>query len=286
MYTGNDLKSLEHNGLSWSYALHGKGTHALVALHGFGQNSEAFNFLIPHLDEMNVQLISVNLFHHGGNALNNKRTTHEPATQREMALFFRHFLNSLNLTKVNAIGYSLGGRVLLSLLQECPDVFSNVLFVAPDGFTKNIYYQFATQNPLGRWISAKTNANPKPLISFAKGLHKTKLLPSYALKLAQMHLGDEENRNQVYAAWMSHRKLNPSPKKAGEAALLNDVNCGIIFGKYDKVIPAIEASRLTPHFGEYLFWMVLEKGHLLLGEALVVHIQDFLQNPEHFSHSS
>ena len=75
-----------------------------------------------------------------------------------------------NLKTFYLLGYSMGGRIALRLLQQIPKQIEKVVLLAPDGLHKNFWYRFATHTIVGRNLFYKSMKNPRLLFSIAKKL--------------------------------------------------------------------------------------------------------------------
>ena len=114
-------------------------SRVVVAFHGFGRPMEEMGNYLPLFDEATAML-SIGLCHHNGSTA--------PERERPCRAFPERFhraiegwLESLlpeNHTEVakELLGYSLGGRIALTLFEHAPETWSGIRLLAPDGFRK------------------------------------------------------------------------------------------------------------------------------------------------------
>ncbi len=76
-----------------------------------------------------------------------------------------------------------------------------------------------------------------------------------------------EKRLRVYEVWTCMRQMMPDKQLCRQLLEAHRINTLLIFGRYDRVIPPVLASRFVN--GKFMSKViVLEKGHQLLSEQL------------------
>src|SRR5690606_4700241 len=81
-------------------------------------------------------------------------------SKEELNDLFESFLKKEQIDKISLMGYSLGGRVALCLLEKFGPSIEKVLLMASDGLIRNSYYAFVTRNGLGRFLFKKVVHSP------------------------------------------------------------------------------------------------------------------------------
>ena len=134
----------------------------LVALHGFGRTCEDFAILEPSLGTI-YTIYAFDLHFHGKSPSYPHRAE-TPFTPHEIAVFFSAFAEEKKVAKFSILGYSLGGRIALNLVEQCPDRIERTFLAAPDGLkTKPWYRRLAGSGP-GRWPTAVSLSSQGPLM--------------------------------------------------------------------------------------------------------------------------
>lgn len=103
----------------------------MIALHGFGDESGTFETIDPFLAQ-NKWIIALDLPFHGNTTWNKSECTREDMVQILRMLLERTRKNSCIL-----LGFSLGGRLVLSLWPEMREDVERLILIAPDGVATN-----------------------------------------------------------------------------------------------------------------------------------------------------
>lgn len=131
--------TLTINAIDLYYEIHGTGK-PLLLLHGFTGTGAA---LIPLFQDLtnNYQLIIPDLRGHGRSTNPSNQFTH-----RQAALDIFGLLDHLNISQVEASGFSAGGNILLHMATQQPDRIKNMAIVSATPYfpdeARNIMRQF------------------------------------------------------------------------------------------------------------------------------------------------
>ena len=128
------------------YKVEGNGK-ALVFIHGLSDNLRYWEVLADNLKE-DYQVIRMDLRGHGKTDLGNDEISVELFAED-----LNDLLISLNLEKVNLIGFSLGGAVALDFSIKYPEKVSSIVlmssFSKSDEYLTNIFMQFKNSLEIG-----------------------------------------------------------------------------------------------------------------------------------------
>lgn len=120
--TRAEQRSMEVNGITLSYQVHGEG-EPLVLLHGFGGCGDMWSDFMPALSAR-YQLIIPDLRGHGGSTNPSGRFT-----MRDSATDLLALLDALKLPRVRAMGVSAGGMTLLHAATREPARFEALVLI-------------------------------------------------------------------------------------------------------------------------------------------------------------
>ena len=129
------------NNLALEYLTFGKGSNIILAFHGFGRKAEDF-LLFEKILEEKYTVISFNFFHHGNSSYPNDRIEKNTLSVEELNDFFEYFLKEKNISRFSLMGYSMGGKICLSLLEKFANRIDDIFLFAPDGIKINFWYGF------------------------------------------------------------------------------------------------------------------------------------------------
>ncbi len=215
-----------------SYQKFGNGPKTLLAFHGYGQNSEALLPIGKALGDL-YTVYSFDLFFHGKSKwLNGEIPLEKAYWQRIMNAFFQTY----NIQQYSLLGYSMGAKFVLALLEYHPDKIEKVWLMAPDGIKTNGWYSLATYPFFLRKIFKSIITKPKILFILIKLLHAIKLLDRGLMKFVRLEMDNEEKRRRVYFSWVVFRHLSFDITHISNLINKHHISVTIILGKFDKVI--------------------------------------------------
>lgn len=248
-----------------SYFEFGNGNKIILCFHGYGESAESFLFLETLLAK-DFRIISIDAPFHG------KTLWHEGLNftcgdLREII----SLITPKNEQPFYLLGYSMGGRIALSLLQAMPSQIERIVLLATDGLHKNFWYWFSTQTFIGQKIFAFTMKYPKAFFLLLKLAGKLKLINNSIDKVTHYYVDDATERKLLYERWITMRKFKPD---AGKIALLinqNKIAARFLFGKHDKIILS-KRSAVFKNDVENVKVELLDAGHQLLKEKYAADI--------------
>jgi pimeloyl-ACP methyl ester carboxylesterase len=271
----NNLSTTED--FSLEYAKFGAGKSVLLAFHGFGRHFSDFEILVPSMGKL-FTIYAINIFHHGNSAYPQNRIEKNTLKKEELAELFNQFFKANQIDRFSLIGYSLGGKVALTIAEYFAARLDHLILVAPDGIYINKWYKFAAINPLGRRLARWTMNHPKPFFKFADFLKWSKIVPPHLHRFAYIHFDTLEKRQLVYKVWMTFRRIDPDIAKIQELLNEHEVNTILVFGKFDRVIPPQIGERFVSKLKQENALHIMEAGHILLKEDLGILLEKLLRS--------
>jgi len=215
----------------------------VVAFHGFGRPlDEMANYLL--LYPAGTAMLSVGLSHHNGSTA--PKNDEPPVLRPELFhAALDSWVNSLlpeggDRPGRALLGYSLGGRIALTLFERNPEAWSGMILLAPDGFRKNPMYRFAVETRLGRATWAWTDRHADTVRSWIRAMRRMKIIPAHLEHFALHHTQDHAMRTLVAHTWKTHRAFWPTrngTKSAWDGLAAREVAVHAIFGSRDVIIP-------------------------------------------------
>jgi len=175
-------------------------------------------------------------------------------------------------SRLTLLGYSLGGRVALSLYEQVPEKIEKLLLLAPDGLKVNFWYWLSTQTWLGNRFFAFTMKYPGWFFGFLKLINGLKLLNASISKFVRYYIGKPELRQLLYNRWTALRKLKPDLKKVKEQVRENKTPVRLIYGMHDRIILSSVGEKFRVGIEDHCDLSVIHSGHQVLHEKHIAEI--------------
>ncbi len=245
------------------YTTYGNGKKKLLAFHGFGQSAKDYSsFSEAVQDEYTVY--SFDLFFHGESIWKKKE---KPLEKESLAKFISAFLEKENIKRFSLVGYSLGAKFSLTILEKFSAQIDSIVFIAPDGIKTNFWYSLATYPILLRRFFKVMIINPKPLFGLMRFLKKMRIVDKGLYKFATSQLITESQRNRVYYSWTVFRHLYFDITDIASLINIHQIKVKIYLGKFDNIITENNMGVLLKLLNDYDLNM-LDVGHSTLLNAV------------------
>jgi pimeloyl-ACP methyl ester carboxylesterase len=231
-----------------------QGPEWLVCLHGYGEDRNSFAFLVPYLSD-NYSVLALDLPFHGSTDWK-EGLLMEPA---DLLTIIRNCLPDVH--HFSLLGYSMGGRLALHLLQLVPENIRRILLIAPDGLHHNPWQRLATGSRIGNRLFAATMNNPSWLLRLAAAGAAIGIYDKKLLRFVRYYLNDAAEREYLYIRWTCFRRFRPDAKKIAVIAQECPVQIKLLFGQFDPVILSKHGIKLSR----------LSKGKIVVAEAAAGH---------------
>ena len=254
------------DGIQLHYLQWGSGKKLLLAFHGYGESAHLFDVLQPHL-EHEFTVVSIDLPYHGSSSW----APDHNLTGLALAAITERLMSMHQVSRVSLIGYSLGGRVCLAIMEQLPELMEKIVLLAPDGLRVDPYYSFFTQNRVGKLVFRDLLLRPMPYFRFMSVLHTLKLVHPKRYKFALHFLGDKERRQKLLEVWPAMRHIMPVPGIVKEVIRKHKIRLIIFMGAYDKIMPPSLARRFQSGL-DTVAVNIIDKGHRLLDHETAVQV--------------
>lgn len=233
------------------YRVIGHGDRALLAFHGYGQSSAYYQAMERALGS-DYTIYAFDLFFHGGSILHKSNM---PLTKPYLNEFIAHFLEKYNIERFSLMGFSMGGKFALTLVETMPERIEELFLIAPDGIKTSFWYNIATYPGWLQQLFKRTVLKPDLFFGLLRMLDKYNMVHKSLIRFAHYQMDSTPKRLRVYRSWIGFRELNFDIRHIVE--LLNKYKIPVIMflGEYDQIISPKRVG---------VFVKALDQGELVL----------------------
>lgn len=261
MTTATDVQFFESHRGRVAFRTFGNGPAVMLAFHGFGQDSTAYVPFHQLGDEFTVY--AIDLFLHG----ESQGTPGPLLTKADWQQLIGDFLHVQDIDRFLLVGFSLGGRFALTVLEAFANRIDQLWLIAPDGITRSVWYRAATTTPAGRWLFRSGLRHLSALNRVGHALVQMGLLNRTAMRFAELSLATPEQRKMVYDTWTQFRRIRPDLNAVADLLNTHSVTVRFFTGAFDRIVPGRYILPLTNRLRQYKL-TVLKTGHTHLIEQL------------------
>lgn len=241
---------------SLHYLFYKGGPDILLCFHGYGQEACVFEPLAHRLSSQ-YSILSFDLFYHGQSEWPNCEVGISGEFLSEM---ISNFLSDRSIEKVSLCGYSLGGKIVLGLVEKLVPLVQKILLIAPDGIQTNFWYSLATYPYWMRHLFKYSVQYPAPFFFLSGMLSQLRVLDKGVVRFAERQMNTTAKRRKVYCTWLVYRKIRPNIKKVALQLNQESIPVHFILGTYDRIVNRESLKPLTKRMNSFKIKM-LDKGH-------------------------
>lgn len=238
----------------------GSGGPIMICLHGFGETADTFLPLAGHMKNR-YTLIAVDLPLHGKTVWNEGMNC---LPSDIVGIIDK--IPGLPNTRFSLAGYSMGGRVALSVYEQIPQRVQQLILLAPDGIKINFWYWLATQTTQGNRLFQYLMNKPDIFFVITRMLKQCGMINLGIYNYVHQYLKKKEKRLQLYTIWTTMRKLKPGTKTIKSLVSANKTRITLFYGRYDRVIRHSTGSGFRKGLEDHCTLHILPCGHRLLQE--------------------
>lgn len=188
-----------------------------------------------------------------------------------------YFIKKYGGEKINLLGYSLGGRVCLNIVDLLPAQVEKMILVASDGLKFSRFYFFVTRTGIGRVFFKKFLSEQGKYIKWVDKLYARGMINKARHKFLKYYLSDAASRALVVKVWMNMSYLLPDIREVKRKIGTHKIATILIMGRYDRIIPPALAYKFKSG-SEQIEVMLVEKGHRIFGTETNTLIADKLKH--------
>jgi pimeloyl-ACP methyl ester carboxylesterase len=258
------------------YRQWGTGPRLVFAFHGYGESAGSFTFLGEAIG-MDFTLVAIDLPFHGQTEWNDG-LFFDP---RDLLFVLRGIEGALAsmqqlpgdpvsppapyLPAWWLLGYSMGGRIALQLLQNSPQLVDKLVLLAPDGLKLNPWYWLSTQTRPGNILFRATMRRPGWFFLLLRLGNGLQLVNPSVYKFTVQYINDDRVRQELYIRWTTMRGFRP--RLAVIAAIIRErqLPVRLVYGRYDRIIRWESADKFRKRgIAATCHLTLLPTGHQLL----------------------
>lgn len=244
--------------LQLHYLKIGVGKKLLLAFHGYGNDASLFTHFEQYLSK-EYTIYSFDLPHHGRSQCDDKHVLEK----KDVIKLVNTLKREMCVPQVSLIGYSMGGRLCLTLVELMPDAIEKVVLIASDGLVFNKFYFFLTHTTPGNAFFKHMLEKPQAYIKFVDRLKKWKFIDTHRHGMAMHYLQSANSRAFLLKVWPCMKQLIPDNAKLRSIIRRDGIPVHVFMGAHDKIIPARLAHRFKGNL-ESVQLYILDKGHRVM----------------------
>jgi pimeloyl-ACP methyl ester carboxylesterase len=260
------------------YFLFGSGPESMLAFHGFNNNARDFESL-GKISGDRYTIVSVNIFFHGNSTVH-ERLIDDGMSKPELKSLFAEVFKIRAADKFTLLGYSLGGRIALKMLELFPERIEKIILLAPDGIKINPFYSFLTRTWIGKKLLRNTVANPVFFTRLAGFLKTTRIISEKRYNFAYSNFENRSKREKVYQVWMTLKNVVSKQGDIRRKLVRYNIRMYLFFGKYDKIIPPSIGEKFRKGVERQVKLHILEEGHRLIRQDVLEKVMILTENDE------
>jgi len=265
-----ERRKLQYKSSVISYLKLGHGPETVLCFHGYAEDASSFSFL-EISTSTRLTLLCIDLPFHGETEWKEDELFKVQDLETIIQLIFKQ--QGTEARKFTIAGFSLGGRVALSLYEHMPAGINRMILLAPDGLKLNFWYWLATQTWFGRNLFSFTMKNPAWFFGLLTILYKLRFVNASVFKFVRHYVDSRDARLELYSRWIVLRHLRPDIKKIKHHINSNKTNVNIVYGKHDRIILPIRGEKFKKGIEEHCSISVIRSGHQVLHES---HLEEIV----------
>jgi pimeloyl-ACP methyl ester carboxylesterase len=248
-----------HQGSKLHYRVLGRGSQVLLAFHGYGQSS-SYYLPMEHALGEDYTIFAFDLFFHGRSQLSKKSM---PLTKDGLEEIMVDFLEKEGIATFSVMGFSMGGKFALTLVERFSERVNELFLIAPDGIRTSFWYNIATYPGWLQQLFKRTVLKPEPFFKLLQVLDRYNVVHRSLVRFAHFQMDSTAKRLRVYRSWIGFRQLNFDIRHIVGLLNRNHVPVTMFLGEFDEIISPKRVSVFVKAL-EHGEMVVLKSGHSFL----------------------
>ena len=252
---------LEYENSKVHFIKFGQGDKLLIALPGFGDPASLYLALQMAL-EKDYTVFAIDLPFHG------KTQWNKPVFyKKDLINIFNLLAKKEGKQRFELMGYSFGGRIILSSLPELINSLDKIYLVASDGMQTD-GMTIALKVPLWlRRVLEKVASKPTRFDWLLNIFYKVGFISKFNRKFIRYNLAIQERRDRIFKTWFSLNDFQVPLKKVKLLLKEAAIPVALYFGTEDNIITLKGGLKFKEGLTNVEL-NTLEEGHRLLNEKL------------------
>ncbi|MEJ1241498.1 alpha/beta hydrolase [Chryseolinea sp. T2] len=256
-------RAIQLNNAVLSYDVQGFGSRALLLFHGAGQDRTVFSKL-PAEITTTYRVYAFDLFFHGESQWNDGAISKTDWQQLVIK-----FCETEQVDKMAVLGYSIGARFALSIVESFSKQVSECFLVAPDGLVGNPWFKIATGTSFGRGVFTRLMKSPRGLHGLLQVGRRLGAMDPVTIRFIEHQLDNEKKRLRILQTWTSFRKLRFDLKQLGRIMDTSDIRLNVFLATQDRVIPEAAVRSFLKRLKSAHLEIIDSNHRRVLNEALL-----------------
>ena len=243
----------------------GTGPQPVICFHGYGESGINFSFL-DNLAGQHFSFLAIDLPFHGSTEWNEGLDFGCEDLLGIILLLLHQIDNTTRAKndKLILLGFSLGGRVALSLYQAIPERITRVVLLAPDGLKMNFWYWLSTQTWIGNKLFSFTMQYPGWFFGTLRAFQALRIVNASVLKFVKYYVDNKHVRHELYNRWTALRKLKPDLGEIKSLIKQYKTPVRLVYGLHDRIILSGVGERFRKGIENNCMIIIIESGHQVL----------------------
>jgi len=230
----------------------------MVAFHGFTRSSIDYELFKPFVED-DYTIYAIDLFYHGKTQFDSKKW--KSFSKIELKQILEAFLAHVELERFQVLGYSMGGRVALFMIEQFANKIDHLYLLAPDGLKTNFWNWLVTSTKTGKGIYGLAISNPGIVYSISNTGQKLNLLPASINKFLDINFSTKGLRLRIYRVWQLYKYINCSQAKLAKLINDNSIKTDIVIGHKDPVVKPELCEKFYMKIEENATFHKIKAGH-------------------------
>jgi pimeloyl-ACP methyl ester carboxylesterase len=260
---------LEDKKAQLHYSKYGSGEKVLLCFHGYGQSHLSFMELEDQLKD-EYTIYSFDIFYHGQSFWHEKD---EPISKIHWCGLMERFLKEHSIHRFSLMGFSMGGKFVLSILECFPERIDKITLIAPDGIHTSFWYNLAAYPGWTRGLFRRIILKPRFYFVLLKTLRFFHIVDKGVLRFAENQMKTRVQRRMVYYTWVVFKELKFEMKELAALMIKYNIRLEMFLGAHDRIIREGNMDKLLKKISNYELH-VLESGHSNLMKAVAAYFKE------------
>nr|WP_225986622.1 alpha/beta hydrolase [Rufibacter sp. LB8] len=250
------------------YRTLGHGPKALLAFHGYGQESGYYDAMARTL-QPGYTVYAIDLFFHGKSTLSK---ADQPLSKKKLQEFIQHLLEKEKIDTFSVMAFSMGGKFALAVLEKFHPKIQELYLIAPDGIKTHMLYNLATYPGWLQGLFKRIVLRPSPFFKTLNWLERKRWVASGVVKFAQWQMDSPQKRLRVYRSWIGFSHLTFDTRHIAKILNQSHIEVTVFLGKYDQIISQQRLQTFLNALKNHKL-VVLQTGHTNLLYSVAQHIR-------------